>query len=231
MRRRRWRGHLSPAERDERRRCWRHGDAINAIARALDRRHSVVERVLAGTGGFSPVPRQRSPRVLSLAEREEISRGVAGGHSVRQIAARLGRAPSTVCRELGRHGGRAPTTARRPPMPPLGSWPGARSGVSSPRSRGCAPWSPSGFGSDGSPEQIAGWLRHTYPEDEAAARSSHETIYRSLLHPGARGADAGAAAALALETDRCGGRNGDAHRAGPRPDRRRGVDPRAPAPR
>ena len=79
---------------------------MNAIARALDRRRSVVQRVLAGTGGFTPVPRRRSARVLSLAEREEIARGVAGGQSAHQIAGRLGRAPSTVCRELGRHGGR-----------------------------------------------------------------------------------------------------------------------------
>jgi len=60
-----------------------------------------------GDGGLHPVARRRSPRVLSLAEREEISRGVAGGHSEGQIAGQLGRAPSTVCRELGRHGGRA----------------------------------------------------------------------------------------------------------------------------
>ena len=106
MRRRKWRGHLSSADQAELWRRWRQGEPLNAIARALDRRRSVVQRVLAGTGCFTPVPRRRSRRVLSLAEREEISRGVAVGHSVRQIAGRLGRAPSTVCRELGRHGGR-----------------------------------------------------------------------------------------------------------------------------
>ncbi len=95
-------GHLSAADQAELWRRWRQGEALNAIARAIDRRRSVVQRVLAGTGGFTPVPRRRSPRVLSLAEREEISRGVAGGQSVRQIAGQLGRAPSTVCRELGR---------------------------------------------------------------------------------------------------------------------------------
>src|SRR6478752_1336470 len=101
MQRRKWRGALSPGDRDELWRRWRQGEPLNAIARVLDRRRSVVQRVLAGTGGFTPVPRRRSTRVLSLAEREEISRSVAVGHSARQIAGRLGRAPSTVCRELG----------------------------------------------------------------------------------------------------------------------------------
>ena len=107
MRRRKWRGHLSPAEQDELWRRWRRGESLRAIARALDRRRKVVHRILAGAGGFTPVPRRRSPRVLSVAEREEISRGVAAGHCMRQVAARLGRAPSTVSRELGRYGGRA----------------------------------------------------------------------------------------------------------------------------
>jgi IS30 family transposase len=81
--------------------------AKHPAARALDRRRNVVHRILVGTGGCTPVPRRRSPRVLSETEREEISRGVAAGHSLRQIAAGLGRAPSTVSGELGRHGGRA----------------------------------------------------------------------------------------------------------------------------
>jgi len=139
MRRRRWRGSLSSADQAELWRRWRQGDAVNAIARALDRRRSVVQRVLAGTGGFTPVLRRRSPRVLSLAEREEISRGVAGGQSVRQIAGLLGRAPSTVCRELGRHGGR--TRYRAALMPRHGSWPGARRCVSSPPSPDYGLWS------------------------------------------------------------------------------------------
>jgi IS30 family transposase len=179
MRRRRWRGHLSPAERDELWRRWRQGDAIKAIARALDRRHSVVQRVLAGTGGFTPVPRRRSLRVLSLAEREEISRGVAGGQSARQIAARLGRAASTVCRELGRHGGRthyraatadaaAWQLARRPKRCKLAAVPRLRNLVAEKLQQ------------DWSPEQIAGWLRHTFPADERV-HVSHETIYRSLF--------------------------------------------------
>ena len=179
MRRRKWRGHLSSADQAELWRRWRQGEPLNAIARALDRRRSVVQRVLAGTGGFTPVPRRRSTRVLSLAEREEISRGVAVGHSVRQIAGRLGRAPSTVCRELGRHGGRtryraAPADARawrlarRPQVCKLAAVPRLRILVAEKLQR------------DWSPEQIAGWLRHTFPEDERV-HVSHETIYRSLF--------------------------------------------------
>jgi len=179
MRRRRWRGSLSSADQAELWRRWRQGDAVNAIARALDRRRSVVQRVLAGTGGFTPVLRRRSPRVLSLAEREEISRGVAGGQSVRQIAGLLGRAPSTVCRELGRHGGRtryraatadaaAWQLARRPKVCKLAAVPRLRTVVAEKLERG---WSP---------EQIAGWLRHTFPADERV-HVSHETIYRSLF--------------------------------------------------
>src|SRR5262245_7933680 len=178
MRRRRWR-HLSTAEQAELWRRWRQGEAINAIARALDRRHSVVQRVLAGTGGFTPIPRQRSPRVLSLAEREELSRGMAAGQSMRQIAGRLGRAPSTVCRELRRHGGRthyraatadaaAWQLARRPQRCQLAAVPRLRLLVAEKLQQ------------DWSPEQIAGWLRHTYPEDERL-HVSHETIYRSLF--------------------------------------------------
>ena len=179
MQRRKWRGALSPGDRDELWRRWRQGEPLNAIARVLDRRRSVVQRVLAGTGGFTPVPRRRSTRVLSLAEREEISRSVAVGHSARQIAGRLGRAPSTVCRELGRHGGRtryraatadaaAWQLARRPQVCKLAAVPRLRSLVAEKLQR------------DWSPEQIAGWLRHTFPEDERV-HVSHETIYRSLF--------------------------------------------------
>jgi IS30 family transposase len=179
MRRRRRRGHLSAADQAELWRRWRQGEPLNAIARALDRWRSVVQRVLAGTGGFTPVPCRRSARVLSLAEREEISRGVAGGQSARQIAGRLGRAPSTVCRELGRHGGRphyraatadaaAWQLARRPKVCKLAAVPRLRTLVAEKLRQ------------DWSPEQIAGWLRHTFPED-ARVHVSHETIYRSLF--------------------------------------------------
>ena len=85
---------------------WRNGQCIADIARALERRNkSGVYRVLALNGGISPAARRRAPVALRLEEREEISRGIAAGRSIRRIAARLGRAPSTVSRELKRHGG------------------------------------------------------------------------------------------------------------------------------
>src|SRR5579862_4160652 len=69
--------------------------------------------LLARHGGIAPAARRRSPRVLTLAEREDISRGIAGGASLRQIAKRLSRAASTISREVARHGGRAPYRANR----------------------------------------------------------------------------------------------------------------------
>ena len=179
MQRRRRRGGLGAAEQRELWQRWRHGESLNAIARALDRRASVVRRAVAGTGGVPRAPRSRSPRVLSLAEREEISRGVAAGRSARQIAVRLRRAPSTVCRELARHSGRAGyraagadaeawQRARRPKQCKLAAVPRLRRLVAGKLRR------------DWSPEQIAGWLRQTFPEDERL-QVSHETIYRSLF--------------------------------------------------
>src|SRR5690606_35423124 len=85
---------------------WRKGETLNAIARDLDRGHSAVQGALARTGGIRPPERTRSHLALSLGEREEISRGIAVGHSVRAIAAQLSRAPSTVSREIQRNGGR-----------------------------------------------------------------------------------------------------------------------------
>lgn len=85
---------------------WQAGDSLHEIARLFDRHHSSVRGVLAETGGIRPPPRRRSRLALTLAEREEISRGVVAGQSLRSIAAALGRAPSTVSREINRNGGR-----------------------------------------------------------------------------------------------------------------------------
>src|SRR5688572_33171062 len=83
---------------------WRQGESLHAIARLFDRYHSVVGGILSRTGGIRPPQRRRSLVVLALAEREEISRGVMAGLSVRTLARALGRAPSTVSRESGRNG-------------------------------------------------------------------------------------------------------------------------------
>jgi IS30 family transposase len=133
--------------------------------------------VIAQCGGIAPPPRRRSERVLSLGEREEISRAVAAGVSTREISRRLRRAPSTISRELHRHGGRqryraaiadaqAWQTARRPKPSRLAQLPRLRAVVAD---RLAADWSP---------EQIAGWLKVTYPADPTM-QVSHETIYRS----------------------------------------------------
>src|SRR6478752_5450979 len=82
---------------------WREGWTLHQIAQLFDRACGSVRGILVRTGGFRPPQRNRSPRSLTLAEREEISRCVAEGRSLRSIAAQLGRAPSTVSRELGRN--------------------------------------------------------------------------------------------------------------------------------
>lgn len=85
---------------------WGRGESSKAIARAMDRGASVYT-VLLRCGGIRPRVRCRSPLALTLAEREEVSRGLAGGQSLRSIASALGRAASTVSREIRRNGGRS----------------------------------------------------------------------------------------------------------------------------
>ena len=158
---------------------WQRGEALKLIGRAFGRHSSAIFAHLRPTGGIRPAPRRRAARVLSLAEREEISRGLARGVSLRSIAADLGRAASTVSRELRRNGGnehyRAATADRRawdralrPKRCKLATHERLRRIVAGKLEQN---WSP---------EQIAGWLKRTYPCDEAY-RVSHETIYRSLF--------------------------------------------------
>jgi hypothetical protein len=97
---------FSDFEKAEIWRGWKSGKTFNRIGRALDRAGPHVRSLVAANGGIVPPPRRRSIRVLSRVEREEISRGVAAGDSMRTIATALKRAPSTVSREIARHGGR-----------------------------------------------------------------------------------------------------------------------------
>ena len=97
---------LTAAQKTELWRRWRHGESLNAIGRALGRIPKMVRYEVARTGGIPPPARQRSRLALTLPEREAISRGLASGTSVRQISRQLRRAPSTVSREVRRHGGR-----------------------------------------------------------------------------------------------------------------------------
>ena len=92
---------------------WQKGGSLTSIARLFDRHHSSVERILKDSGGIRPRPRRRSRRALTLSEREEISRGVVAGGSIRSIAVGLGRAASTVSREIRRNGGRLRYRANR----------------------------------------------------------------------------------------------------------------------
>ena len=160
-------------------RRYKAGQTVLSIAQALGHRRSVIDYVLRCAGGFAPAARRRSPRALSLSEREEISRGVAAGVSCRSIARTLKRAASSVSQEIARHGGRSEyraaqadvqawRSALRPKPCVLAGNEPLRSIVASKLAQ------------DWSPQQIAGWLKEHYA-DQPEMRVSHETIYRSLF--------------------------------------------------
>jgi IS30 family transposase len=157
---------------------WRKGDSLQKIAQLFDRNHSSVARILAETGGIRPVHRRRSRLALTLSEREEISRAVVAGHSIRSIANSLGRAPSTISRELSRNGG--PECYRASQADQV-AWDraGRPKTCKLVENRTLAHLVASKLRALWSPQQIAGWLKHAYPGDEHN-QVSHETIYRSL---------------------------------------------------
>jgi IS30 family transposase len=157
---------------------WQKGDSLQQIAQLFDRNHSSVEGILAKTGGIRPAQRKRSRLALTLAEREDISRALVAGQSMRSIAVSLGRAPSTISREIQRNGG---LDGYRANQADQAAW-----------DRACRPKTcklvenrtlahrvASKLRVLWSPQQIAGWLKHAYPGDEHN-QVSHETIYRSL---------------------------------------------------
>ena len=158
---------------------WRKGESLQQIAQLFDRNHSSIHRILAETGGIRPAPRCRSGLALTLSEREEISRGVIAGHSIRSIATRLRRAPSTISREINRNGG---LTAYRASQADQFAWDRAcRPKICKlAENRTLAHIVADKLQLQWSPEQIAGWLQRTYPGDENY-QVSHETIYRSLF--------------------------------------------------
>jgi IS30 family transposase len=158
---------------------WKRGESVSDIGRALDRAPATIHHTIRHYGGVPPAERRRGRLALTLREREEISRGVAAGDSARRIAARLGRSPSTVTRELERHGGRGSYRAaeadrrawertRRPQRCKLSRNPALRDLVAAKLEQ---EWSPA---------QIAGWLKVEFPEDQTM-RVSHETIYLTLF--------------------------------------------------
>jgi IS30 family transposase len=111
---------LSVQEQEELWARWRRGESLRLIARQLGKRGPSVRAFVLQSGGVKQPPRRRPAHSLSAAEREEISRGVAAGDSCRVIAMRLGRAPSTVSRELARNGGRHRYQASAPTWLPTG---------------------------------------------------------------------------------------------------------------
>ena len=164
---------------------WQKGDSMHAIARLFDRGHSSVQGILSATGGIRPLQRSRSSLTLTLSEREEISRGVVAGQSIRSIADSLRRAPSTVSREISRNDGRRRYRANKADQ---AAWDRAHrpKRCKLAKNRALAWIVAQKLKQLWSPDQIAGWLKRTYPEDENY-QVSHETIYRSL-YVQARGA-------------------------------------------
>ena len=158
---------------------WQRGESMSSIGRGFERGSSSIYPLLSRTGGIRPPERKRSRLSLTLAEREEISRGIESGLSLRCIARTLPRSASTVAREVKRNGGR---DCYRAVQSDRAAWDRAH------RPKRCKlacnrilcrtisrklqlNWSP---------EQIAGWLKRTYPLEEQN-QVSHETIYRSLF--------------------------------------------------
>ena len=157
---------------------WQKGDSLHAIARLFDRSHGSIAGILSRTGGIRPAPRKRSRLALRMPEREEISRGLVAGHSIRSISMSLRRAPSTVSREVNRNGGRRHYRAN---LADQAAWDRSHrpKRCKLVENRALAHIVAKKLKRLWSPEQIAGWLKHAYPNDENY-QVSHETIYRSL---------------------------------------------------
>lgn len=173
------RSRLSPTQKTDIWRRWKAGQSLHEIGRAYGKPHPSIRGVLLPRGGIPPIARRRSRLALTFVEREDLSRGIAAGSSLREIAKHLDRAVSTVSREVSRHGGRpayrahqaddqAWDSALRPKRCLLAGNHKLRDIVAS---KLILDWSP---------EQISGWLKIRYPNNESM-RVSHETIYRSLF--------------------------------------------------
>jgi IS30 family transposase len=158
---------------------WKAGQSLHEIGRAFDKPHSSIRCLLLPRGGIPPATRRRRLLALSLAEREDISRGIASGWSIREIARRVDRAASTVSREVARHGGRP---AYRAHEADEHAWDSALRPKKCLLAVNCKLRNivASKLVLDWSPQQISGWLKTQYPDDESM-RVSHETIYRSLF--------------------------------------------------
>ena len=170
---------LAPEQVCEMWRRWKAGESLREIGAAIGRDSGTVHWHIKQRGGIAPLARTRSQRQLSLAEREEISRGLVAGRSLRSIALQLDRPTSTISREIQRNGGAqayraaaaehcAWARAARPKTWRLATNAPLREAVSQKLQE------------DWAPQQIAGWLKRQY-ENEPDMQVSHETIYRSLF--------------------------------------------------
>ena len=170
---------LTAAQKKDLWQRWKDGQSLSEIARALGKHPGSIHGVVKAHGGIVPTAKIRAARSLTSTEREEISRGLAQAESIRAIAARLHRAPSTISREIGRHGGRSKYRAERAD---------ARAWTNAQRPKSCLLSTnvelrdavADKLADDWSPQQISGWLREAYVDDDTM-RVSPETIYRSLF--------------------------------------------------
>lgn len=170
---------LNAEQKNEIWKMWREGESLSAIARLLERQPSSVYRVVNKTGGIAPPARTRAARSLTLAEREEISRGLCAGRTMGEIALQLGRSKSTISREISRNGGMRRYRAHEADA---GAWERAR------RPKACALSQnarlrrlvASKLKLQWAPVQIAGWLKRAFRVNKDM-QISHETIYRSLF--------------------------------------------------
>jgi len=170
---------LSPERKAELWDRWKNGQSLSEIGSALGKHAASIFGVVVRSGGIAPATRRRSRLALTMSEREEISRGIAAGATIRQIAVAIQRSPSTVSREITRHGGAARYRAAEAESQ---AWDQAR------RPKLCLLARNSELQRvvarklqlDWSPQQIAGWLKAHFAHD-GGMRVSHETIYRSLF--------------------------------------------------
>ncbi len=158
---------------------WKQGATLHEIGKLFDRPHTSIQKILSATGGIRPADRVRAATTLTQAEREEISRAIATGESMRSVAARLGRAPSTISREIKRNGG---CDSYRANQADQAAWDRAKRPKCCKlvNNRALARIVADKLQLFWSPQQIDGWLKHTYPSD-GSHWVSHETIYRSLF--------------------------------------------------
>ena len=160
---------------------WQKGESLNAIARLFDRHHSAIQGILSRSGGIRPPERRRSRLALTIAEREEISRGVVAGHSIRSIAMSLGRVPFTVSREISRNGDRRRYRANRADR---AAWDRARRPkiCKLAENRALARIVAEKLQLQWSPRQIAGWLQRDIFRYLCFARRPSPLALRLLVY-------------------------------------------------